>query len=86
MYKVEEETTNHLLLHYSKAKILWQLVFSLFGATWVMNSSRRGTLLSWHGFFYLFIYFFFFYGKEVEESLEGHSFVYILNATDEKII
>ena len=50
-----------------------------------MNSSRRGTLLSWHGFFYLFIYLFF-YGKEVEESLEGHSFVYILNAMDEKII
>ena len=45
---------------------------------------RYPSKLAW---FFLFIYlFFFFYGKEVEESLEGHSFVYILNATDEKII
>ena len=28
---VEEETINHILVHCSKAKILWDLVFSLFG-------------------------------------------------------
>ncbi|RVW93340.1 putative ribonuclease H protein [Vitis vinifera] len=28
---VEEETINHILIHCSKAKILWDLVFSLFG-------------------------------------------------------
>ena len=27
----EEETINHILVHCSKAKVLWDLVFSLFG-------------------------------------------------------
>ena len=42
----DEETSNHILLHCSKAHILWQLVFALFDVKRVMNSSIRGLLLS----------------------------------------
>ena len=36
MCKREEKMIDHMLMHYSQARILWQLVFSLFGVTWVM--------------------------------------------------
>ncbi|RVX12073.1 Protein detoxification 45, chloroplastic [Vitis vinifera] len=42
---VEEETINHILIHCSKAKILWDLVFSLFGVNWVLPLMARNTLL-----------------------------------------
>ena len=45
---VEEETINHILVHCSKAKILWDLVFSLFGVNWVLPFTVRDTLLSWY--------------------------------------
>ena len=32
----EEETINHILLHFARAQELWSLVFSLLGAKWVM--------------------------------------------------
>ncbi|RVW43975.1 putative mitochondrial protein [Vitis vinifera] len=44
---VEEETINHILVHCSKAKILWDLVFSLFGVNWILSFTVRDTLLSW---------------------------------------
>ena len=31
MCKKEEELTDHMLINFFKARILWQLVFSLFG-------------------------------------------------------
>ena len=40
-----EESANHLLLHYSITRILWELHFSLFGATWIMS----GFVLALHG-------------------------------------
>ena len=43
----EEEMINHILLHCSKAKVLWDLVFSLFGVNWVLPSAVSDTLLSW---------------------------------------
>ena len=45
---VEEETINHILVHCSKTKILWDLMFSLFGVNWVLPFSVRDTLLSWY--------------------------------------
>ena len=45
---VEEETINHILIHCSKANILWDLVFSLFGVNWVLPFTVRDTLLSWY--------------------------------------
>lgn len=46
MCKKEEALCKLLRLHCSIARILWQLIFSLFRVAWVMHSSIRGTLLS----------------------------------------
>ena len=47
--KNEEETIDHLLLFCEKARMLWLLIFSLFGVQWVMHSSVKRNLLGWHG-------------------------------------
>ncbi|RVW56296.1 Argininosuccinate lyase, chloroplastic [Vitis vinifera] len=44
----EEETINHILVHCSKAKVLWDLVFSLFSVNWVLPFTVRDTLLGWY--------------------------------------
>ena len=43
--KREEESVDHILLHYLKAVILWYNMYALFGMEWVMHSSRRKALL-----------------------------------------
>ena len=45
-----EEIVDHLLLHCSKAKILWDLLLAIFGVSWVFPHTVE-TLLSWHGSF-----------------------------------
>ena len=47
----KEETIDHLLLHCTKTRVLWDLLFNLFGLSGVLPSSVRETLLSWHGSF-----------------------------------
>ncbi|RVW35945.1 hypothetical protein CK203_090578 [Vitis vinifera] len=47
----KEETINHLFLHCSRTRALWDLLFALFGVSWVLPFSVRETLLSWNGFF-----------------------------------
>ena len=42
----KEETIDHLLLHYTKIRVLWYLFFNLFGVSWVLPSSVSKTLLS----------------------------------------
>lgn len=44
---VKEEIADRIL-HCSKAGMLWWLVFALFGVQWVMSSSIKDVLLSWH--------------------------------------
>ena len=46
-----EETIDHLLLHCSKAKILWDMLLAIFGVTYVFPLTVKETLLSWHGSF-----------------------------------
>ena len=49
--KVEEETSNHLILFCKKATMLWSLLFSLFDVQWVLHSSIKRNLIAWHGAF-----------------------------------
>ena len=47
----EEETINHILVHCPKARVLWDLVFSLFGVNWVLPFMVRDTFSGWSAFF-----------------------------------
>ncbi|KAL6322502.1 hypothetical protein AAG906_009802 [Vitis piasezkii] len=47
----EEETVDHLLLHYVKTRVLWNLLFSLFGVSWTLSCTVKATLLGWNGGF-----------------------------------
>ncbi|KAJ9701721.1 hypothetical protein PVL29_006900 [Vitis rotundifolia] len=47
----ELETVDHLLLHCVKTRVLWNIVFSLFGVAWVLSCTVKETLLGWHGTF-----------------------------------
>ena len=44
----EEESIDHLLVHCSKAKVLWDLLLGLVNVSWVFPKPTRETLLSWH--------------------------------------
>ena len=46
-----EESIDHILLHCGKARLLWELLFSLFRMCWVIQASVRETLLGWQGSF-----------------------------------
>ena len=47
----KEETINHILIHCPKARVLWDLVFSLFGVNWVLSFTVRDTLSGWSASF-----------------------------------
>ena len=51
MCKVDGETTDHLFLHCSIARDLWDLVFSMFGVWWVMLCHVMELLACWQGRF-----------------------------------
>ena len=48
---VEEEFIGHLLVRCAKTRILWELLFTLFGVYRVLPLLVRETLLGWHGSF-----------------------------------
>ena len=45
----EEESVNHILIHYIVAKVLWNMVFALFAVQWVFLKTVKEVLLSWRG-------------------------------------
>ncbi|RVW58882.1 hypothetical protein CK203_104242 [Vitis vinifera] len=47
----EEETVDLLLLHCVKTRVLWNLLFSLFGISWTLSCTVKTTLLGWNGGF-----------------------------------
>ena len=49
--KKEEEFIDHILLYCSLVKILWQLLFDLFGIHWVQVAMVKEALLGWHNSF-----------------------------------
>ena len=42
---------DRLLLHCSMARLLWDLLLTIFGVNWVFPKSVRETFLSWRGSF-----------------------------------
>ena len=44
-----EETVDHLLLHCPKIRVLWDLLFSLFGVSWVLSTFVKESLFGWNG-------------------------------------
>ena len=46
-----EESIHRLLIHCTKARVLWDLLFNLFGVLWVLPSSVKEILLRWYGQF-----------------------------------
>ncbi len=51
MCKVDGENIDHLFLHFSIARDLWDLVFSMFGVWWVMLCHVMELLACWQGRF-----------------------------------
>ena len=47
----EEEYANHILLHYTVVKTLWEIALAIFGVQWVFPESVKEVLLSWRGSF-----------------------------------
>ena len=45
----DEETIDHMLLHCSVARLLWDLLLAIFGVYWVFPKSVSETLISWCG-------------------------------------
>ena len=46
-----EKSVDHLLLHCSKTRVLWDLLFSLFGVSWILAAIVKDFLLGWKGIF-----------------------------------
>ncbi|WJZ83602.1 hypothetical protein VitviT2T_003270 [Vitis vinifera] len=47
----EEESANHILLHCTVTKTIWEITLAIFGVQWVFPESVIEVLLSWRGSF-----------------------------------
>ena len=46
----EEESIDHILIDCTRARVIWELLFALFGVSWVLPFSVRDTLSGWCDF------------------------------------
>lgn len=51
VFFVRKMRVNLILLHCDRARVLWKLVFSMFGIARVMSCLVKKFLLKWHAFF-----------------------------------
>ena len=70
-----EETVDHLLLHCSKARLMWDLLLAIVGVTWVLPLTVREALVSWSGSFE---------GKKRKKSLDGSPSRNLLDCLERK--
>ena len=47
----EEENANHIFIHCTMARVLWDLVLGLFGVQWAFPKTVKEVLFSWRGAF-----------------------------------
>ena len=47
----EEENVNHILIHCTVVRVLWDLVLGLFGVQWAFPETVKEVLFSWRGSF-----------------------------------
>ena len=71
----KEEDINHLLLHCKKAKMLWDLVLSIVGTSWVFPNSVIQMLLAWQGTPV---------GNKRKKNLDGYPCMFILDCLAQK--
>ena len=45
----EEENVNHILLHCTVVRVLWEIVLTLFGVQWVFPETVKEVLFCWRG-------------------------------------
>ena len=69
----EEETIDHLLIHCSKAKMLWNLFLAIMDYNWVFPFTVRQALLAWQSASV---------GKKTEKSLVGGPSLFILDGVE----
>ena len=66
----EEENVNHILLHCTVVRTLWEIAFALFGVQWVFPEKVKEALP--------------FCGEKKEEDMEVHSVMYFLDGVEGK--
>ncbi|RVX07581.1 putative ribonuclease H protein [Vitis vinifera] len=71
----EEESANHIMLHCTVVKILWEIALAIFRVQWVFPESVIEVLLSWRGSFV---------GEKKKRHLEFHSVVHFLDGLEGK--
>ena len=51
--KEEEESIDHIILHCSKARVLWDLLFAIFGIHWIQPPTIKEALIRWSGLLWI---------------------------------
>ncbi|RVW40081.1 putative ribonuclease H protein [Vitis vinifera] len=71
----EEENANHILLHCTVVKTIWEITLVIFGVQWVFPESVIEVLHSWRGSFV---------GKKKKKNMEFHTAVHFLDGLEGK--